>query len=96
MPEKYFKTIKQLIDQLAVKYGFTNYIREEKVFNEWELIVGSALAKHCTPKCIEQGVLFIEVKNNFWKDVIRAKQEEILNLIKNNSNNKYIKKIKII
>ena len=96
MPEKYFKSINQIIDRLADHYGFSKWIQEEKLFRDWEVIVGVSLAKQCTPKCIDQGVLFIEASNDFWKKVVLCKKEELLHLVRSYLNNNYIQKIKFI
>ena len=96
MPDNSFKEIKLILNNIVKKYGLDNYIKEEKLFNEWELIVGNSIAKYCTPKCVEDDTLFIAVKNNFWRKVISMKKEEILKLVSTYFNGNYIKKIKII
>jgi predicted nucleic acid-binding Zn ribbon protein len=96
MPENHYKTVNQILNILAIKYGFANFVKQEELFKEWESIVGSSIAKHCEPKCIEHSVLFVEVKNNFWKNIIETKKEEILNLIRKNLKDNQIKKIQFI
>ena len=96
MPEHFFKNIQTVLDKVTRKYGLDHSLKEDRFFSMWEEIVGDSVAQHCNPKCIEHKILFLEVENSFWKQIITNQKKELLKLIANQFGNDFINKIKFI
>ena len=96
MPNKEFKNISSILGSILNNYGLKKPIERERIIDNWDDIVGNALSKQCKPVKIENDVLFLEVKNNVWKNELLLRHIELLDLIKSKFDSRVVKKIRFL
>jgi len=94
--KKNYKDLPSVLQNLLKKYDLIDDITIQKIFNDWESLVGHKMSIQCKPVEIKNGELVIQVKNNIWKQELGQRQEELLNLLNGRIKSTLVKKIKII
>lgn len=95
-PNKSFKELPSVLQDLLQKYQLDEQIRKEQILNNWEKIVGKKIARQCTPVRIEEKTLILQVKTETWKQELALRQGDLLNLVNVQNKYSFVKKIKII
>ncbi len=72
------ETVASLVERVLNRPGLrTRYLRE-KLFRQWEKVVGAGLLDKCRPLKIRGGILYLEVKSNAWAHQLIYEQECII------------------
>lgn len=74
-------SIGQLIDQLARLYHFDKKIKENEVIIKWNEIAGSTIASATEPIRVKDGVLYLKVKNDVWRNELHYQKLNLLRKI---------------
>ena len=96
MVERKFKDIQVILDKLLRNYNLEIPVKRQILFDNWEKIVGKNLAEKCTPVKIENRILFLKAKTSVWRNELKLRQQDLLNIIYKNTGNKLIMEIKFL
>ncbi|MEX0325215.1 MAG: DUF721 domain-containing protein [Puniceicoccaceae bacterium] len=72
------KPLDSLLEICIEKYHIGKHTPEEAVLENWERIVGKALARRCRPERIDKGTLVVQVANPTLRSEIRFMESRIL------------------
>ncbi|MBO8131336.1 MAG: DUF721 domain-containing protein [Candidatus Marinimicrobia bacterium] len=75
------KSLKQAIDKLISKYGYTDVLKGYRLISDWKLIVGEEIWKHTKPIRVDFNKLFLKVDSPVWRNELYIRKEEIINKI---------------
>lgn len=96
MENKGFQNIHHVLHKVLKKYSLENKVKKEQLFNNWDKIVGKELAEKCIPIKMENSILFLKAKNSVWRNELKLRQKDFLNIIYKNTGNKLVKNIKFL
>ncbi len=71
-------SIGELIDQLARLYHFDKKIKENEVIVKWNEIAGSTIAAATEPIRVKDGILYLKVKNDVWRNELHYQKLDLL------------------
>jgi len=91
-----FQDLPSVLQNLLKKYGLSETVIREQIFNGWESLVGDKISKQCKPVELNDGKLVIRAKDNLWKHELAQRHKELLNLLNKKIDSSFVKKIKII
>lgn len=94
--DKEFQHIQYILDKILKTYHIEKEVKKEQLFGEWENIVGKNLADKCKPVKIEETILFLKAKNSVWRNELKLRQNDLLNLITKNIGNKVITRLRFL
>ncbi len=81
---------------LLSKYNLKEPFIEQEIKEKWAKILPKQLAAVTEPEKVNDGVLTVLVKNELWKNEIKQRKTELLNLIQSSVKGSTIRKINII
>ncbi|MCK5032098.1 MAG: DUF721 domain-containing protein [Calditrichia bacterium] len=96
MGKKGFQNIQKVLNKVLKNYSLENQVKKEQLFNNWDKIIGKELAEKCSPIKIENNILFLKAKNSVWRNELKLRQNDLLNIIHENTGNKLIMNIRFI
>ncbi len=70
-----------LLGRVIKDLGLQKRIEEYKVIDEWESIVGRAIAKRVVPVTVERGRLVVKVTSSPWLFEMKMREADILGKI---------------
>jgi predicted nucleic acid-binding Zn ribbon protein len=94
--DKGFQNIQEILNKILKTYHIEKDIKKEQLFENWERIIGKNLADKCKPVKVEENILFLKVKNSVWRNELKLRQSDLLNLIQKNTGNKIITNLRFI
>jgi len=94
--DKGFKDIQQVLNKLLKNYNIDKVVKKEQLFENWQNIIGKDLSEKCTPVKTENNILFLKAKNSVWRNELKLRQKDLLNLIQKNTGNKIITHIRFL
>src|SRR5439155_9510809 len=65
------RLVRESLEGLATRLGAPSSASLAAVFNHWEEAVGPAVAAHCRPATLVNGVLLVEVDDPAWATELR-------------------------
>jgi len=66
------------VDGLLSTLGIAERVERAAVLNEWETIVGPAIAEKATPVGFNEGTLFVEVMSASWRMELNMMRRDLL------------------
>jgi predicted nucleic acid-binding Zn ribbon protein len=96
MGNKNFQNIQLVLNKVLKNYGLENQVKNEQLINNWEKIVGKKLSEKCIPIKIENNILILKSKNSIWRNELKLRQKDLLNIIYESTGNKLITNIKFL
>jgi len=94
--DKGFKDIQQVLNKLLKSYNIDKVVKKEQLFENWQNIIGKDLSEKCKPIKTENTILFLKAKNSVWRNELKLRQKDLLNLIQKNTGNKIITHIRFL
>lgn len=91
-----FKDLHAIMENLLKKYDLSDELIKQKIFNNWESVVGHKISIQCKPVEIKNGELLIQARNTIWKHELGQRQADLLNLLNGKIKSSLVKKIRII
>jgi len=85
-----------LLGRVVRELGLQKRIEEYKVIEEWERIVGSAIAERAEPVMVERGRLVVKVKSSPWLLEMKMRETDILEKIEERLGEGVIREIRFI
>lgn len=64
--------------RLAEEKGWRRDLSTAALFAQWAEVVGDAVAAHCTPEHVQDGVLTVRADSHTWMTAIRARESDLL------------------
>jgi len=75
------RNIGTVLETLISELGIEKKIKGHQVVALWEEIVGEKIAKVTEAHKVDDGVLFVKVKNSAWRNELTMKKLEIIKMI---------------
>lgn len=86
--------IKNIIEKVLRHIGGEERVKESKILNSWNNIVGKTISAHTRPEKIRKGKLIVIVDSPVWKnDLERYSKQSILNNIREKIGQRIVKDI---
>ena len=70
-----------LIKTVLGKYGLVEQVREQRVANEWQEIVGARVARRAWPERVADGVLYLRVSSSAWLQELGFLTDDLIDKI---------------
>jgi predicted nucleic acid-binding Zn ribbon protein len=83
----------QILENILSERGYLVPCREWQVVYDWPRLVGERIASVSKCERVEDGILYVRVSSACWRQEIIFIKEEILKVIKNETDCKTIKDI---
>ncbi|MBT8386163.1 MAG: DUF721 domain-containing protein [Ignavibacteria bacterium] len=94
--DKNFKDINQILNKVLVNYNLEGKVKKEQLFENWQNMLGKDLSDKCKPVKIEETILFLKAKNSAWRNELKLREKDLLNLVHKKIDKKIISKIRFI
>ena len=88
-PQSLGEALARLINDL----GFDKKLKEQKMIEQWPLVVGDHIAKHTHAVACEGGKLFVEVDSAAWRHELLYMKAEILDRLNHTAGSPVIQEI---
>ncbi len=72
------KPIKNIIIELLKAYGLKDKFDQYLAIAYWESCVGKEIASHTTPIEVENGIVFVQVDSDTWRNELVFFKHEII------------------
>ena len=86
----------QVMNRYVENTNFAKKIRENQSINIWPQIVGSRISQVTKPVRISEGILYVKVKNDVWRNEIVYQTPVIKDNINHELGGNIVKDIKLI
>lgn len=86
--------VKDVIGRILQEFDLERIVLENRLKDDWENLMGQALARQCRPARLEGTTLFLFVRDKAWRDELASNHDQLVNLVKKNTG--YLKLQKII
>lgn len=86
-------TLKEAISKLIDTYKLKNGLYQSKIVNEWEKIVGKAIAKYTTNIFTKDKTLFLSISSAPLRQELMMHQNKMIAIINEALGEEYIKEI---
>lgn len=90
------KLLGETISAIASDLGWSEYLAESSVAQQWPIIVGEAMAEHAKVLEISAGVLKVQCDSTAWATELRRMRSQVLTRIHQDYPNANITEIKFI
>ena len=72
------KSLGEALNAVLSNLGIQNKIRQYAILDKWAEIVGEKVASVTTAERIQDGILYVKVKNSAWRNELLFLKEDIL------------------
>jgi predicted nucleic acid-binding Zn ribbon protein len=76
--DKGFSRVGDLVDSFLEGTGVASQVRRMAVLEEWDGLVGEAIARVARPQRVSEGTVFVEVRSSSWLMELNMMKGEIL------------------
>ena len=83
-----------MIQKMFGQLGLTKRLQQYTVVTSWESIVGDRIARVTTPRKVQNGVLFVDVKTGPWRTELVMRKGEIMKKIRQSVGRSVLKDIR--
>ena len=87
-------SIGDAIQKMFRRLGLAKRLRQYTVVTSWHSIVGDRIARVTTPRKVQNGVLFVDVKTGPWRTELVMRKEEIMKKIRESMGRSVLKDIR--
>ncbi|RMF54625.1 MAG: DUF721 domain-containing protein [Calditrichaeota bacterium] len=94
MPASPEKHIGDAIFKLFKALGMKERFEENMALFYWDSTVGKEIARHTEPMKVNQGILFVKVDNDAWRNELTFLKHEIIQKLNEKLGKKTIEEIK--
>ncbi len=98
MPKKYSDKeptkLSDILTGILKGKGWDTIVREHRVFDVWDEVVGTHIAKNTCPKRIDRGVLFVIVSNSAWIQELSLMKEQIIGRLNVKLNDRIVRDLR--
>ncbi len=91
------RTEKHIRDSLLAflkSIGLRDHFEENLAIAFWNTTVGKQIAEHTDPQKVTQGILFVKVDNDVWRNELTYMKNEIIQKLNRKIGKKVIQEIK--
>lgn len=75
--------IKDAIDEFLKTFNLDKKIKEQKIIESWEMIVGNGIARYTNELKIKDGVLFVKLRSSVVRDELSYSKDKLLVALNN-------------
>ncbi|MBN1350692.1 DUF721 domain-containing protein [candidate division KSB1 bacterium] len=79
---------------LLANYNLLGKVRENQAINIWKEVVGAQIAKVTVPDRVENGILYVKVKHDVWRNEVIYQKRTIVENLNQELNANIIRDIK--
>lgn len=73
----------------------SRHVRAAEISQEWEALVGMAIAKHVQPVSLDAGILTLKADSSVWRQQIALMKPELLDRISNRISQHKVRDIRV-
>ena len=88
------RSLGDALRELIGSLGIDKKLREYDAVNDWEAIVGPAIARVATAEKISQGLLVVRVQASTWRNELNMRKQEIIAKLNQELGSDIVKDIK--
>jgi predicted nucleic acid-binding Zn ribbon protein len=85
--------LKQLIDQLLIRYGLEDQLNEYRLIQVWEEVVGKMIARHTTTIRLKKGVLHVQLDSATIRQELSYSNEQLITELNRSMQKRVVDKI---
>lgn len=74
-------SLAKILDQVVKRYQLDQKVNENQVIIKWQEIVGPRFAAVTEPIRVKNGILYVKVKSDSWRNEVHFQKLEILHNI---------------
>ena len=74
-----FQTLNDVLNNLIKNLGIERQILENQAILFWPLIAGPKIAKNTTAERIQDGILFVKVNSDVWRNELLFYKKDLIN-----------------
>jgi predicted nucleic acid-binding Zn ribbon protein len=87
------KPLKQLIDDLLIRYGLEEKLNEHRLIEVWETLLGKMISRHTTEIRLKRGVLFLQFDSATIRQELSYSNDQLILELNEAMGKEVIKKI---
>ncbi|MDD3094807.1 MAG: DUF721 domain-containing protein [Candidatus Neomarinimicrobiota bacterium] len=72
------KKITSAIDRIVMRIAGKHALEEYRAYKSWNAIVGDVIAKVAVPLRVQNGIIYVSVKNSTWRQELLMQKPLIL------------------
>ncbi|MDD3716557.1 MAG: DUF721 domain-containing protein [Candidatus Marinimicrobia bacterium] len=72
------KKITSAVDKIVIRIAGKHALEEYRAYRSWNAVVGDVIAKVAVPLRVQNGVLYVSVRNSTWRQEILMQKPLIL------------------
>lgn len=77
-PDEYPVKLSRILESVLEGKGWNTRVREYRVFDIWDEVVGVHTAKNTSPRSIDRGVLFVTTRTSSWSQELTMMKDRII------------------
>jgi len=89
------KNIEEILKTFINNSNFNHQYILLQIQKNWSKILGNSIANNCRPIIYKDSVLTVKVNSSVWRNELKLRIENIIELINEYFNKKIVKEIKI-
>lgn len=93
MKEKNLYTIKEAINQMLETYKLDGRVKEIKLINSWEKLMGAVISNHTTDIKIIKNSFYVTVNSSALRNELFYAREKIKQMLNNEIGEEYIQEV---
>jgi len=78
LPARSEKTAGQVLEKLLPKLGLEQQVHQNQLVQDWQKVVGEAVAKHARPVALRDGILTVAVDHPMWLSELKRYQKPLI------------------
>lgn len=91
--DKKVMSLGSALQKIVEAYSLDNKLRENQVIANWAEIIGPVLAAVTAPIRVKDGILYLKVKNDVWRNELHFQKDQILKAIEKHLEKRVIHEI---
>ncbi len=72
------KKISSTVDRIVIKIAGKHALEEHRAYESWNSIVGPVIAEVAVPQRVQNGTIYVIVKNSSWRQELQMQKSLIL------------------
>ncbi len=86
-------SLKDVIEELINSYHLSGKLKETRIINSWEKVVGGIFAKHTTNLSIKNGILYVKLDSSVLRSELAMARSKLVDMLNKEVGEKVIEDI---
>ena len=93
---KQFKSLNDILKNLIKNLGIEREILENQAIVHWPMIVGPKIAENTSAELIKDGILFVKVKSDVWRNELLFYKKDLIERLNQKLGKKVVFDLKLV